>query len=300
MLKNKSLNGLVENYYLSYDFNKLRDETKAQYKYFMGVMLETVVQDKPLKLWKFKNITTGVAREAYEMWSKRGIYMANHVMSCSRVVYSHAMNFDYCEVNPFSNVRKYTTESRRVVWTKDNLCQFLDTCYSDFKTRNIGLIAHMAYEWCQRIGDMRMLNWESIDLPNKRVNIEQSKRRAEVFLPIEDALCEMLEQQESDFGFQDWVAPNPVPRKGVYSPYSVFMLPKHARNIMDKAGLPTELRLSDLRRTGTIEMVDAGVSMGQIMSVTGHVNPQSVKPYLKNTFASANSALKLRKENVHG
>ena len=41
MLKNKSLNGLVENYYLSYDFNKLRDETKAQYKYFMGVMLET-------------------------------------------------------------------------------------------------------------------------------------------------------------------------------------------------------------------------------------------------------------------
>ena len=64
---------------------------------------------------------------------------------------------------------------------------------------------------------------------------------------------------------------------------------------MDRAGLSKELRLSDLRRTGTTEMVDAGVSMGNIMSVTGHSNPQSVKPYMKNTFASANVALNLRK-----
>jgi integrase len=51
----------------------------------------------------------------------------------------------------------------------------------------------------------------------------------------------------------------------------------------------------DLRRTGTTEMVEAGVSIGQIMSVTGHSNPQSVKPYMKNTFTSANYALTTRK-----
>jgi hypothetical protein len=64
---------------------------------------------------------------------------------------------------------------------------------------------------------------------------------------------------------------------------------------MNSAGLSNELRLSDLRRTGTVEMVDAGVSMGNIMSVTGHANPQSVKPYMKNTFTSANLALEKRK-----
>jgi hypothetical protein len=42
-------------------------------------------------------------------------------------------------------------------------------------------------------------------------------------------------------------------------------------------------------------MVDAGVSMGNIMSVTGHANPQSVKPYMKNTYTSANLALTQRK-----
>jgi hypothetical protein len=36
--------------------------------------------------------------------------------------------------------------------------------------------------------------------------------------------------------------------------------------------------------------------MGQIMSVTGHANPQSVKPYMKNTFDSAKNALTMRKK----
>ena len=108
----------------------------------------------------------------------------------------------------------------------------------------------------------------------------------------------MLREQENDFGFQEWVVPKPKPIRGSYDPYSLYELPRQARRVMIKAGLSEDLRLSDLRRTGTMEMVDAGVSMGQIMSVTGHVNPQSVKPYLKNTFASANNALKLRKENM--
>ena len=78
-------------------------------------------------------------------------------------------------------------------------------------------------------------------------------------------------------------------------PYSLYRLPRVARKVMRDANIPDELRLSDLRRTGTVEMVDAGVSMGNIMSVTGHANPQSVKPYMKNTYTSANLALTQRK-----
>ena len=45
-------------------------------------------------------------------------------------------------------------------------------------------------------------------------------------------------------------------------------------------------------------MVEAGVPMGQIMAVTGHANPNSVKPYMKSTYTSANNALKERKKYV--
>jgi integrase len=155
----------------------------------------------------------------------------------------------------------------------------------------------MAYEWCQRLGDMRLLQWDSIQFDKARVHIEQSKRRAEVFLPVSDDLLEMLAQQQEDFGFQPYVAPMTVPIRGVYKPYTLHRLPKVARRIMREAGLPEELRLSDLRRTGTTEMVDAGVGMAQIMSVTGHANPQSVKPYMKNTFTSADLALTARKNH---
>jgi integrase len=108
----------------------------------------------------------------------------------------------------------------------------------------------------------------------------------------------MLTHQEQDFGFQQYVAPRPKPINGEYRPYSKFKLPIHARKIMDSVNLPQELRLSDLRRTGTTEMVEAGVGMAQIMSVTGHANPSSVKPYMKNTLTSANYALTER--NKHG
>ena len=296
---------LVQKYYKSHDFIKLNPETRRQYRYFLDVMLNTSViypefisQSQMFKNIGLSKVTMGMARQAYNEWCGRGIQFANHVVSCSRIVYYYGMNMEYCERNPFANIKKHAVETRKVVWSKDMVKTLLDEAYSDFKYRNIGLIAHMAYEWCQRVGDMRVLTWSSIDFDAQRVNIEQSKRRAEVFLPIEDELFEMLQVQYKDFGFQDYVAPNPVVRGGVYTPYSQFKLPKHARALMNLANLPTELCLSDLRRTGTIEMVDAGVPMGQIMSVTGHANPQSVKPYMKNTFNSASNALKLRKENV--
>ena len=60
--------------------------------------------------------------------------------------------------------------------------------------------------------------------------------------------------------------------------------------------MPSDLWIMDMRRTGTTEMVEAGVPIGQIMSVTGHANPQSLKPYMKNTLTSAKEACRLRQQ----
>ena len=68
---------------------------------------------------------------------------------------------------------------------------------------------------------------------------------------------------------------------------------------MRLAKLDEELRLMDLRRTGVTQMVDRGVPLPQIMSVTGHTHVASVKPYMKHTFESANNALTQRNMSVH-
>lgn len=284
----------TDEYFISHDYSYLREETKAHYAYLMGVALGTKVEGKPLSERRCDKISTRMAKQAYNQWCTKGIHMANHLLSTIRIVFNYAVHMELCIANPFVAVKKRTPARRKTVWTKEQVKKFLDTAYSDFDTRNIGLIAQMAYEWCQRLGDMRVLKWSNIDFERQTVYIEQSKRRAEVFLPISDDLYGMLAAQQEDFGFQEYVAPSVRPQKGVYKPYTLTHLPRVAKMIRNKAGLPDDLRLSDLRRTGTTEMVEAGVSMGNIMSVTGHANPQSVKPYMKNTLASANLALTQR------
>lgn len=141
---------------------------------------------------------------------------------------------------------------------------------------------------------MANLTWDKYDFDSRVLYLEQSKRRAKVELPTTDELHEMLVQQHEEVGFQPYVAPVCYNTRVLSSPYNKHTLSMSARNVMRAAGLPEELQIMDMRRTGTMEMVDAGVPLPQIMSVTGHSNPQSVKPYLKNTLTSAESAATLR------
>jgi integrase len=283
---------LVNTYYSSNNFNMLRERSQKDYKYFLSVLVDEFGD------CDYTSVTSKQAKHAYEEWVKRGITFANHVCTVSSLIYRYAIDMEYATINPFANIKRKTPVQRKVVWTEDDVRQFLDTAYSQFEWRSIGLIIHMAYEWCQRLGDMRLLQWSNIDLDNRKLFLEQSKRRSQVTLPIGDDLHEMLTEQEQDFGFQTYVAPRVLPVGGEYHPYSIERLSKAGRAVMREAGLDEKLRLMDLRRTGTTQMVEAGVPMGQIMSVTGHSNPQSVKPYMKNTYTSANNALTARKIHV--
>jgi integrase len=199
--------------------------------------------------------------------------------------------------NPVSLIQRTPNKPRKVKWTEEQVKLFLDTAYSDFRWRSIGLIAHMAYDWAQRMGDMRLLQWSNIDFDLQRLDLEQSKRRADVHIPIDDALIKMLIQQREDFGFQDYVAPRVTPRNGNYNPYSIQEVSILVNEVKEEAGLPNELWGMDLRRTGITEMVEAGVDITGIMQVSGHNSPQSVMPYLVNTFSGASTALNKRKAN---
>jgi len=283
---------LINFYYLSNDFKMLRDSTKVDYRYFLTVVHQTI------GCRKYREVTPKVAKQAYEKWVERGVSFANHAATCASRVYNHAIQMEHAEQNPFAKIKRKTTKQRKKVWEHRDVVKFLDVAYSDFQYRNIGLIVHMAYEWCQRLGDMRTLRWDNLDLKKQQLYLEQSKRRAEVFLPISDNLTQMLTEQKADFGFQEWVAPHPQPRDGRFQPYAMERLSKVGRNVMRLAKLDEELRLMDLRRTGVTQMVDRGVPLPQIMSVTGHTHVASVKPYMKHTYESANNALTQRNISV--
>jgi integrase len=290
--KHSKVIDLVNLYYESNDFIMLREGTKVDYQYFLTVLCDSMGNKK------LQDVSSKKAKWAYETWVKRGISFANHVATCSSRVFNYSIQMEYSLFNPFTNIKRKTSPQRRVVWKHEDVIKFLDVAYSDYSTRNIGLIVQMAYEWCQRLGDMRKLKWEDIDFDKKMLVLEQSKRNAEVFLPISGELIEMLHDQHKDFGFQQYVAPHILPTEGVFYPYAMQRLSKNGRAVMRSAGLSEKLRLMDLRRTGVVQMVDKGVPLPNIMSVTGHANVASVKPYLKNTYTAANNALTQRNVSV--
>lgn len=68
--------------------------------------------------------------------------------------------------------------------------------------------------------------------------------------------------------------------------------------VKEKANLPHELTGMDLRRTAITQMVEAGSDQFEIMQVSGHSSPNSVTPYLVNTFTGATNALAKRWSNI--
>jgi len=288
---------LVDDYLLSSNFNALRDRTKQDYRRFIRQAICTEVEGVLLRQRPL-TMSGCNAKRHYEMWLDRGVPTANHISSVIRLIFNYGIEMGYCDSNPFKAFKRQATHTRTVMWEPEDVRKFLDAAYSKFHWRNVGIIAHTAYDLCQRVGDMRMLEWSWFDFDKHVLHLQQSKRRAEVHLPINDELWDMLLQQEVDYGFQKYVAPKPKSDGWGFKPYSDQYLSRVARKIMQEAELPDTLRISDLRRTGTVEMVEAGVPMGQIMSVTGHANPQSVKPYMKATYTAANAALTTRMSNV--
>ena len=253
-----------------------------------------ILGNTKLKDLRFKHITV-----AYDAWlMAHGIRSANYMATCLSIVMNMAIRHEALVTNPVSLIDRKKTKARKVKWTIPQVKLFLDTAYGEWRWRSIGIIVHMAFHWAQRVGDMRTLKWTSIDLVNNTLELEQSKRGADVFIPIQGGLVDMLAQQQKDFGFQPYVAPRVEPRTGAYSPYDDQEICGLVNQVKEKAGLPSNLTAMDLRRTAITQMVEKGVDVVGIMQVSGHANPQSVKPYLVNTLTGATTAQANREEDL--
>ena len=294
-----SVRQACEFYFRTPKFLTLTGNTQKDYEAVLMHTCNTPIQNNKLfggvklKDVRFKHVT-----HLYDTWlNTRGVRRANYHATCLSILFNTAIRHEAMISNPVSLIQRTKNAHRKVKWSEEQVKLFLDTSYSAFRWRSIGLIAHMAYDWAQRMGDMRLLQWSNIDFDLQRLDLEQSKRRADVHIPIDDALIKMLIQQREDFGFQDYVAPRVTPRNGNYNPYSIQEVSILVNEVKEEAGLPSELWGMDLRRTGITEMVEAGVDITGIMQVSGHNSPESVRPYLVNTFSGASTALNKRKAN---
>lgn len=286
---------LLINYRDSLGFQKLEYKTRSDYDYYLSRWLNDRVGGVPLAKAKLGDILTPMCQRIYDTHATSSVSLANHSLAVYKLLFNHAIRNGYTTHNPFTHILRRADKQRKVVWEKEHVAAFLTVAYSEFRLRNVGLIVQMAYEWGQRLGDVRLLKWSNYDSGTGTLSLEQSKRGASVSLPTSENLREMLEQQHKDFGWQQYIAPSTIrDMQGGLLPYSANSLARIGGRIMDKAGIPKDILLMDLRRTAVTEMIEAEVPLPNIMAMTGHATPQSVAPYMKHTLKGATVAARMR------
>lgn len=287
----------IINYYLmSQQFVSLAGSSQLKYETELKKVADTKLGDTPLD-----KLTAKMCSEVYEGWVKaHTVARANERARLFSVVINFARSLDLINDNPMSKVKKLKHEPVTPIWNGKQVELFLDTAFTKFEWRNVGLLVMMCYEWAQRPRDICNLKWSNLDLDNARVKIKQTKRGAEVELPIEEPLLSMLKAQKKDWGFQTLVIPYHRSTDKAYVPLKPTIFGPILRSIKQQCGLPEELKIGHLRKTAITEFVAAGVDSTGIMQVTGHKNIASLNPYMKHTYEGARTAQSARKGHKDG
>lgn len=287
---------VVTYYFNTPRFRELSRNTHRTYHYCLIRLCSGYVGAKKIGGVKLDRLTPQMCDTMYNDWAEDvSVSHANEMSRIFSMLINMCVGLDLLDRNPMSKVHKRTTETRSVVWTNDQVVSFLDTAFSDFKWRNIGLLVMLAYEWGQRPVDIRNLEWDNIDLEGGVTTIKQTKRGAEVELPIDEQMNEMLTEQQLHWGFQPYVVPHYRKQDRAYRPYTCGQVGILVNQVKEAAGLPDELKAGDLRKTAIVEMIKGGADSLQIMSATGHKNVASLNPYNKHNLETATAALNRRK-----
>ena len=294
LFKSSTLAQAIAHYKGTKLFNNLSLGSQEKYTYSFNSIVGTPYRSGIFGSVKVEDLTANICTQIYEVWVAGGVSHANNSARVFSVIMSYCISRDMIPASPMTKVRKVREKVRSVVWNETQVSSFLDVAFSDFEYRSIGLLVYMAYDWCQRPIDIRLLKWNCIDFSAGTVKIVQRKRGATVCLPIALSLLKMLKDQQVDYGFQDYVIPVYCRSDNAYRPLTRSQVSMLIRNVKNIAGLPDELKAGDLRKTGLMEMVEAGVDSTAIMSVSGHKSLASLTPYKKHTLKAATAALEKR------
>ena len=287
LIKKGTVSDAIEKYLKTLEFKKKisNEKTKIQYDYQLRRLMSTVLDDgQVVGTIPISKLNVAKCQRVY--WAlvegvstgSDGVRFANYTVQIATRAWNVLMRYDLLEKNPWGFVERSKVSPRNTLWMPDHFKQFLTTAFSINKWRNIGLLVRINVELGQRIEDIRVSEWHNYNLDEKlymREVIQKTKERIPG-IPLSDSLVQMLLDQKEDYGFQNYVVPNPYRLK----PYSEQNISRTFRKIMEAAGLPKDLQLRDIRRTVLTDLANHGATDTEIMAYSGHKSRESLMPYV--------------------
>ena len=246
--------------------------------------------------WPIKGIDYRNAKQFYRderapqrAGEKERLGQANNTLRVARLVWEYFIREEHAAGNPFRKVRLSSLPSRKALWTRSQVDSFIAAA-DRLACPEIGTAVLLAFELCQRQGDILSLTWEQI--AGNRITIRQNKTDALVWIPLDD-LPELVARLRV------------TPRRGgkiIADPdgrgwnTNAHQFRKVVRRVAQVADIPDTLTFMDLRRSGLTELGNAGATDDEIRSISGHLTREVVKAYVLPNDVQAAHALEKRRK----
>lgn len=241
---------------------------------FYSLMIKTMSSE--IGNYNIESITHTKVDEVYNS-IKTSVSLHRAVYSCKVMskIWNRAIRQGYTSFNPFSSMGLPKLQSRPNKWSIEQINKFYVETVSR-RIPSLGLLALMCFDLCQRPGDMRMLKFSNIS--DGWVNFIQEKTKTRMHIKLSDRIIDMLSELEPE-SEDDFIIKYELTNK----PYDARTYAKLVQEIRTDLGLPDDLQMRDLRRTGLSELGDNGATEDEIRSISGHVDRQVISTYIPVT-----------------
>ncbi len=254
----------IEWYFESRSFASLKPTSQRHYRYMLKKAAPLLTKHR------VERINATVADYVFDELSRA--FSANVAVQSCRIlahIWKLGIRYQVASHNPFQSMELPMLPSRTILWTEDQLWDFVNTCRSSGYD-GLGTLALLCYVFAQRPGDMRQLRWQN--LKGSRLEFVQEKTGTFMSLWVPDFVSEELEERRTKS--LDFICIN----SDTGLPYSDRDYNKQAFDMKRKAHIPLELQFRDLRRTALTE-VDDDESARRL---GGHKSDRSLRIYRLN------------------
>jgi integrase len=288
-----SVADLFRKFEISPRFSRYAIRTRQDYSCFYRHIETTRGEDgRVFGERRFSEVTRQIAYSTYENYFvDHGNDSANKAMSACQAAFNYGMlKFGEITSNPFHQLNKLTSPPRRQRWTDEQLSNFIMKA-DELGHPSVGLCALLCMELVQRPGDILSMKWGAYEERDNTWYIRQSKRGAVVRIPETQRLriamqsAKRLAIQRTSGEINDLlICPTATGKRWHRRNFTGAV-----RRIARFAGLPDDLQIRDLRRTGATEAASAGATPLELMAIGGWANQASIRPYLVQTVEQAAS-----------
>lgn len=282
-----SFNGLVRDYTLSPEFDKLQESTKKGYRRML-TLAEAKFGEMPLAALEDPRVRQDLMRWRAEVAVDSGEREADNRLGAISAMLTWARENGQLNANHISGFRRlYHSDRSDIIWLPDHVKAFMAMASLQLQRAMI-----LALHTGQRQGDLLRLGWNNYD--GTSIVLRQGKARRngvpgrKVEIPVTRALKAML--GEIDRGAAV-ILTTPHGR-----PYTGKNFRQQWKAACRTAGLPEELHFHDIRGTTVTLLAEGGCSVPQIASITGHSLKQVssiLEKYLSRTGELAGGAIVL-------